>query len=180
MKDLLFERSRELSLKLLHFYGNFSTRCARSKNNWMRGVTFIELILVVSIMLILSVMAPIFYSRFLLQNSTLNAADQLVGSLRKAQMYSMMSKNGSGWSVNYGGIANTITLYQGAPPFSGRPNPVVDEKFELNSKVLVNGITDITFTRVTGKPNVTPTVTISSPGNNSQLISVNSEGVVNK
>ena len=140
-----------------------------------KGITFIELILVLAIMLTLSVMAPVFYSRFLLQNSTINATDQLVGSLRKAQMYSMMSKEGSEWSVNVS--SNTITLYKGSPPYV--PSSF-DEKFDLNPNVLVSGITDVAFARITGRPGSTTTVTISSPGNNPQQIIVNSEGVVNR
>src|SRR3990172_2374453 len=89
------------------------------------GFTIIELILVVAIMLTISVMAPVFYSRFLLQNAVANTVDQLTGSLRKAQIYSMMGKQGSEWSVNYS--SNTIPLYKGTS-FATRDS-TFDEKF---------------------------------------------------
>ncbi|MBI4038375.1 prepilin-type N-terminal cleavage/methylation domain-containing protein [Candidatus Daviesbacteria bacterium] len=143
----------------------------------MKGFTFIELILVLAIMLTLSVMAPSFYSRFILQNVVDNAKDQLSGSLRKAQVYSMTGKQGSSWSVNFG--SNTITLYKGTS-FPGRDSSF-DEKFSVNPNVSISWASDISFTKATGLP--TPasgaTITISS-GSNSKTVIVNSQGVVNR
>ena len=142
------------------------------------GVSFLEIILVVALMAILATMAPIFYSRLILQNAVSNTTDQLTGSLRKAQLYSMMSKQGSGWSVNYS--SNTITLYKGST-FLGHDTSF-DEKSDVNANVSVSGITDISFARITGLP--IPgggiTITISSSGNNSKTITINSQGVVSR
>lgn len=140
------------------------------------GVSFLELILVVALVSIISIMSPIFYSRFILQNAVFNTADQLSGSLRKAQLYSMMSKQGSAWSVNYS--SNAITLYKGTT-FSGHDTSF-DEKFDVNSNVSVSGITDISFARITGisQPS-TSTINISS-NNNSKTITVNSQGVASR
>lgn len=146
-----------------------------------RGFTIIELILVIAIISFLAVLSSPFYSRFLLQNAVDNTVSQLAGSLRKAQIYSMMGKQGSGWSVNYGGVANTITLYKGTTAFALRPNPSADETFSINPNVSVSGITDINFARITGMPAPTgpTTVTISS-GTNSKTIIVNLQGVTTK
>lgn len=142
----------------------------------MKGFTLIELILVLAIMLTISVMAPTFYSRFLLQNAVANTTDQMVGSLRKAQIYSMVGKQNSAWSLNYS--SNTITVYKGTD-FATR-NIAFDEKFSVNSNVSVSGMTDINFTRLTGVPTPsTSTITISS-GTNSDIITVNSQGVVSR
>lgn len=142
----------------------------------MKGFTIIELILVVAIMLTLSVMAPVFYSRFLLQNAVANTVDQFTGSFRKAQTYSMMGKQGSAWSVNYS--SNAITLYKGTS-FASRDSSF-DEKFSVNSSVSVSGITDVSFARFSGLPNPsTSSITVSS-GNNSKNITINSQGVVSR
>ena len=140
------------------------------------GFTIIELILVVAIMLTISIMAPVFYSRFLLQNAVANTVDQLTGSLRKAQIYAMMGKQGSEWSVNYS--SNTITLYKGIS-FASRDTSF-DEKFSVNSNVALSGITDVSFARFSGLPiPSTSSITVSS-GNNSKNITINSQGTVNK
>lgn len=142
----------------------------------MKGFNFIEVLLVVAIMLTISVMAPVFYSRFLLQNEVANTVDQLSSSLRKAQIYSMVGKQNDAWSLNYSN--NTITVYKGLV-FTSR-NPAFDEKFSVNSNVAVAGITDVNFARLTGTPTpLTSTIEISS-GNNLEQITINSQGVVSR
>jgi len=146
----------------------------------MKGFTFIEIILVVAIMLTISIMTPTFYSRFLLQNSVANTTDQLAGSMRKAQFQSMMGKNADSWSVNYS--ANTITLYKGNN--FGVRDPSFDEKFTVNPNISVSGFTDLNFAKVSGLPSPGPfplNVSISSSsGNNSDVVTVNSQGVVSR
>lgn len=144
--------------------------------NYHAGVSFLELILVVALVSILSIMSPIFYSKFILQNAVANTTDQMVGSLRKAQLYAMMSRQGDSWSLNYS--SNTITLYKGTS-FATR-DTAFDEKFEVNPNVSVSGITDLSFSKVTGLPTPTSsTITITS-ANNSETITVNNQGVVSR
>lgn len=140
------------------------------------GFTFIELLLMVVLISILAAMTPVFYSRFLLQNAVANTSDQMIGSLRKAQIYAMMSKQGSSWSVNYS--SNAITLYKGTN-FASRDSSF-DETFDLNPNVAVSGITDISFARLTGVPTPSSTTITINFGNNSDTITVNSQGVVSK
>lgn len=142
----------------------------------MRGFTLIELILVIAILSFISLFSAPFYSRFLLQNAVDNTVDELSGSLRKAQTYSMAGKQGSSWSVNFS--ANTITLYKGTV-FAVR-DTALDEKFSINPNVNVSGMSDISFSRITGLP--TPgsaAITVSSHGNSKTVI-MNSQGVVSR
>lgn len=139
------------------------------------GFTLIELLLVVAIITTVSILSGAFYSRFLLQSSVANTADQLTGSLRKAQIYSMSGKQGSGWGVNYS--SNAITLYKGTT-FSGR-DASFDEKFSVNSNVTVNGLGEVYFYQMTGTPSSALTVTVSG-NNNNQTITVNSQGGISR
>ncbi|MBI4084638.1 MAG: hypothetical protein HY431_01910 [Candidatus Levybacteria bacterium] len=144
-------------------------------NKYSHGFTFIELILSISFVLILSVLAVPFYSRFFTQNDVANTADVLVGSLRKAQLYSMMGKQNGTWGVNYS--SNTITLFQGST-FATR-NSALDEKFRVNSAVTITGLTQLTFVRITGMPSATPTIAVSG-NSNTKTITINRQGVVSK
>lgn len=139
------------------------------------GLTFIELILVVSILSIIALLTPSFYSKFALQNATSNTIDQLVGSLRKAQIYSMVSRQGDSWSVHID--TSEITLYKGNN-FSTR-NSGFDETFSLSPNVSITNLTDINFTRVIGIPNIASAqvVTVSSTNSNGS-ITINTQGVV--
>lgn len=142
------------------------------------GFTLIELILVVVVIAIVAVMSTPIYSRFLLQNAVANTTDQMVGSLRKAQIYAVTGKQGSAWSVNYS--SNTITLYKGTT-FSGHDSSF-DETFSVNPNVSIAGMTDINFARVTGlpAPSTGATITVSSSGNNQATITVNTQGVTSR
>ena len=146
------------------------------QKNTVHGFTLIELLLVISIVLIIGTFSVIFFSRFLTQNAVANTQDQLIGQLRKAQIYSMTGKQNSAWSVNYS--PNTITLYIGTT-FAGH-NTAFDEKFSVNSNISVSGITDVNFARMTGLPTpATSSITVSS-GTNSRNISINTQGVASR
>lgn len=143
------------------------------KNN--RGFTFVEMILVVALISIVTGMSVVFYSRFINQNAVLNTVDQLVGELHKAQIYAMSGKQNSNWGVNY--ASQTITLYSGTS-YVAR-NTAFDEKFNVNGTVSVSGLSDLNFARVTGIPTVSPTITISG-GNNTKTVTVSSQGGISR
>lgn len=139
------------------------------------GFTFVELILLVGMILILTTMSTAFYSRFINQNSVANASDQIVMQLRKAQMYAMMGKQNSNWGVGYS--SNTITLYRG-PVFSGH-NSAFDENFTVPISVTITGLSDVNFTKTTGVTSAS-SITISDQDGNSFTVDVNDLGVVSK
>lgn len=148
------------------------------------GFTFIELILVVSLVLILGTMGTSLTARFMTQNAVANAQDQLIGDLRKAQMNAMAGKQGCAtsacnWGVNYS--SNIITLYKGSN--FGARDQAFDEEFSVPGGVSITsstGILDWNFTRVTGMANNTPaTITISGNGTIKQ-VTVNGQGMVTR
>lgn len=139
-------------------------------NTLSSGVTIIELLIVILLISTIGLLSAPFYSRFLTQNAVENTKDQLVGSFRKAQVYSMMGRQNGTWGVRYG--SNTITLY-----LSG--NSAFDEIYNVNTNIAIGGFTEITFARITGLPSASPTITISG-GNNTKTITINSQGVVSK
>lgn len=134
-----------------------------------RGITLIELLLVISLILLVGLMSTAFYGKFVNQNAVQNAQNQITASLRKAQTYSMMGKQNGVWGVRYS--PSTITLY-----LTG--NPAFDENYAVNQNITVSAF-DITFAKITGLPSSSPTITISD-GINSKTITVNNQGVVSK
>lgn len=140
-----------------------------------KGFTLIELLLVMAIMMIVGSFSTPLYSRFLVQNSVDNHVNQLASQFRKAQLYSMIGRQNGNWGVTIS--EGNIILFQG-DSFATR-NTALDERFALNSSISISGFTEVVYTRVTGLPSATPTITLR--GNNSvKTITVNSMGVVNK
>jgi prepilin-type N-terminal cleavage/methylation domain-containing protein len=149
---------------------------SRFRGNDSRGFTLIELLLVVAILLTLTGMTPTFYNRFLLQNAVANTTDQLAGSIRKAQIYSMVGKQNSAWSVNYS--SNRITVYKGTN-FAGR-DQTLDEEFSVNPAVSITWASDIQFTKLSGSQSTAVTSVTISGGNNSDVLTLNNQGVISR
>ncbi len=138
-----------------------------------QGFSLIELLVVIAIVGVLGLMTTVFYSRFIIQNSVANMEDSLSATLRKAQMYSMMGKQNSNWGVTLN--SGKIVLFSGNT-YATR-NSAFDETISYNTAISINGFSDVVFTRISGIPNTTPTITIS--GNNStEQVQVNNQGVV--
>jgi prepilin-type N-terminal cleavage/methylation domain-containing protein len=145
-------------------------RFARSLRGIQKGFTLIELLLVIAIVLVLGGLTTPFYARFLNQNSIANALDQLAGQFRKAQIYSMEGKANTSWGVKIG--ANKIILF-------ATGNPAFDETFDYSSALSISGFASVTFAKITGLPDTTPTIILSATGN-SKTLTINSQGVINR
>lgn len=143
---------------------------------YSRGFTLIEFMLAVAILLILAGTAPVFYSRFLLQDAALEAADRLAFSLRNAQGYALSGKGGAPWGVAISG--GDIVLFRGAS-FAAR-TPALDRRVSLPANVSVGGFSETVFARVSGIPNAPATITITASGGVSRSLVLNAAGVVSR
>ena len=143
--------------------------------------TLLELLLVITIISSVGVVASGFMSRFVRQNEVANTVDQLAGSFRKAQIYSMMGKyNGSytTWGVNYS--ASTITLFV-KDPSSGIKNAAFNETYTVSSSVAISGFSEVAFDRMTGIPNPATPLTITVlGGNTTKTLTMNAQGIISK
>lgn len=151
-----------------------------------RGFSFIEIILVVAIMTILGTLGTVFYTRFLTQNSIANTTDHLISQLRKAQIYAMEGKqNGGSWGVNYTVSPKQVQFYlNGSSSFN--------ENYSVNSNITITNSSatpatfNLLFAHYTGIPSGTGitfplVITIQDTNtNNSESITINSQGVVSK
>ena len=136
--------------------------------------TVVELMLTIAIMGIISTFTFSFYTRFLTQNALSNTVDQMAGSLRKAQTYSMAGKQESNWGVNYS--SNKITLFKGT---SIGQDPAFNEVYDTSPNIAISGFTEIYFNRVTGLPSTIAAITITG-NSETKTITINEQGVVNK
>lgn len=143
-----------------------------------RGFSYIEVILVVAIVAILSLMGTVFYTRFLTQNSVANTTDHMISQLRRAQIYAMEGKqNGGAWGVNYTVSPKQVQFYlNGSSSFN--------ENYSVNSNITVSPTFNILFTHYTGVPTGATfplTITLQDANTNvSEQIQISSQGVVSK
>lgn len=139
------------------------------------GFTIIELLLVIAIVITLGTTSVVFFSRFLTQNAVITTQDQLIGQLRKAQLYSMMGRQNGNWGVVF--AANKITLFQGNS-YAAR-NAAFDESFSVNQNIDIANFSEIVFTKTTGLPSSSGLYTITGADSVKQ-VTVNAQGVVTR
>ncbi len=137
------------------------------------GFTLLEIILVVALLAISSgVVAPIYYSA---KNSDdlINTRDSLISSLRRAQLLSMAVKNDETWGLKINN--QEIIVFQGNDFFSR--NQDYDEIVRINRNINVEGIDEIVFLKLSGRPSVSDDFILTS-NNKTIEISVNQLGIV--
>ena len=130
------------------------------------GITLIEVLLVVALLFVVFSMSAIFYSNYYGYSAASVTMQQLAFELQKAQMYSVMGRQGSGWGVTY--ASGSIVLYAGASYAARNTNFV--ESYAVASSVLITGMNETDFARRTGFPNITSTVSITDSGRTRTLI----------
>lgn len=143
--------------------------------SFISGFSLIELLLVMALITVIGSFSAVIFSRFLTQTATTNFQDQMIGQLRKAQLYSMMGRQNSGWGVQFSG--NTLVLFKGNT-YATR-TPALDESFSENPNLSITGFSEIDFTKGTGTPSASGTFTIVG-NENSKTFTVNSQGVVTR
>jgi prepilin-type N-terminal cleavage/methylation domain-containing protein len=133
-----------------------------------RGLTLIELLLVISIIAILAGASTPFLSSTLTRNQASNAQDRVLGSLRKAQTYSMTRRLGEDWGVCLTG--GSVRLYAGSCS-----SPLQEENWTVPGVVSISGLDDISFSGGRGEPSDSAEIVIDSGVSGSTIV-VNQAG----
>jgi len=136
-----------------------------------KGITIIELLLIIALITILGTASSPFLSSFISRNNYETSTDKVVSTLRKAQGYSMSGKNQSAWGICLA-TGNKIRLYRGlctTPDFS--------EDFDIPDSVTISGLSDITFSILRGEPSSALTITVSTQID-SRTVGVNGAGMI--
>jgi type II secretory pathway pseudopilin PulG len=144
------------------------------KKLFSSGFTFIELLLVIALVLMISIPAAVFYTRFIYQMAVRDTSEGLEGMLKEAQALAMSGKENSSWGVKYD--PPSIILFQGNS-FSER-NPAFDEIFSINQNVEISGFSETVFRVISGRPAEALPQVVVSHGNIQESFSLNPEGAV--
>jgi Tfp pilus assembly protein FimT len=141
-------------------------------SNKLKGLTYLETILVVSIVIIMSVFLIPIGSR-LLQNVKTSATETLViSSLRKAQFYAINNKENKAWGVCL--TSNKIRIYT-----DDCESPTNNEDYTLVETAEIAGLEDIVFSRLTGEPNAEAQINLTTGINQELRITLNKIGGIN-
>ena len=153
-----------------------STPCVslRSPVRSQKGFTLLEMLLSVSIISILVAGSVPVYNSFASRNDLDIAGQQVVGALRRAQMYARGMDDDSAWSVRM--QSTNAILFKGTV-FASRDQGF-DEITTIPGSITVSGLSEVQFAKFTAAPNATGTITLTSNASDARNIVVNAKGRV--
>lgn len=144
------------------------------ENHEETGFTLLEVILFIAL---IGILAGTFFSVFTNFQITTDldlASLSLVQSLRRAQFLAQGVFQDSDWGVKT--ESERITIFKGAS-FSGR-DASQDEIIDFPSALEVSGNTEIVFEKLSGEPDLTGLITLSTTSGTNREISLNEKGTI--
>ena len=134
----------------------------------------VEVLLSVVLIAALSAITIPIYQSFQLRNDLELAVETVSQTLRRAQVLAESVSSDAPWGVF---VSSTgITLFQGSSFLSRVTSS--DEVFDLPSTIFPGGLQEFVFLKFSGEPQATGTLTLTSSGQDTRSVSVNSKGVV--
>lgn len=139
-----------------------------------QGFTLIELLLSVSVIMIIAGMSVPIYQLFQVRNDLDIATATIVQSTRRAQALSQAVDGDISWGINI--QSGSITLFKGES-YAAR-DTTFDEIFEVPTSITPSGIAEVVFTKFTGLPQTTGTITLTSNANETRTLVINQKGMI--
>lgn len=144
----------------------------------MKGFTFIELLIVLGILVIVTLVVTPFFSTSISTNDLQTSAWLLANDLRRAQAASMASQNNSAWSVHL--QADRHVLFEGGTYNASDPDnieTILPSTITISLISLNGGGSDVRFTKIRGGTNDFGAITLLDTNSGQTLVvNVNAAG----
>ncbi|MFH1200877.1 MAG: prepilin-type N-terminal cleavage/methylation domain-containing protein [bacterium] len=142
-----------------------------------QGITVIELLIVIAVLgIIFSITIPQFSK--MRENQVLKSTvSDIVSSLKKAQSQTLASLNSSSYGVHF--QFDKVIIFKGTVFSAGDTNNKtisIVTPASISNIALLGGGSDFYFNRLSGSPNITGTVTVSTTSY-SKIITISATGV---
>lgn len=138
------------------------------------GFTLLELLLSVALISALAGLSLPVYRTLLSKNDLDIAAVSIAQSLRRAQALSQSVDGDTTWGVKT--QSGSIVIFKGAS-YAAR-DTTYDEIFDVPTSIGFGGTSEIVFTKLTGLPQSTGTINLSSESD-TKPVTINEKGMVN-
>jgi type II secretory pathway pseudopilin PulG len=146
----------------------------KKRQEILKGITLIEIVLTMAIITILAGLATPFYMTVQTKNDFEITVSTTAHKIRRAQFLAQSGDKDSDWGIS---IANEeITLFVGENYTSRNSN--YDEIYLLPPTIEVSGLTELIFNKTTGIPKDTGTITFTSNLNETRNITINTKGII--
>jgi len=143
-------------------------------SNIHSGFTLVELLLTISIFAIIAVAAFPVSRAFQIRSNLDIAAATVAEAVRRAETLARGMDGDSQWGIY--AAANSITLFRGSS-YAVR-NVSFDEVSPMPSGIILPGVAELRFVKLTGFPTSAVALTITSADNETRTVTVNDKGMV--
>lgn len=143
-------------------------------SNMSKGFTIIEMMLSIAVIAIIAGIGTPIYQSTQVRNDLENASVAYAQSLRHAQILSRAMDGDTSWGVKI--QSGSIVLFKGVS-YATRDN-TFDEVSDVPTSITPSGVTEIVFTKFTGLPATTGTLTLTSSLNDIKTITINEKGTI--
>jgi type II secretory pathway pseudopilin PulG len=136
------------------------------------GITVLETLMAVTIFGILLATFPLYFD-YQETTTVSTALESSTQALRRAQVLSQAVDGDQTWGVYF--QSESITLFQGSS-YAARDSSF-DETQSISDKVTFSGLTEVVFDKLTGEPQSTGTLTLTTT-NETRTLTVNALGAL--
>jgi type II secretory pathway pseudopilin PulG len=144
------------------------------KINKNSGVTLLETILVIALVVGIAGMSAPLYQSFQVRNELDVTANTVVQSMRRAQALSQSGEQDSEWGVYM--ESGSVILFKGTSYLTRDTG--FDELFSVKDALVFTGLQEVVFDRLTGVTDSVGTATLTSSTDEVREIVVNAKGNV--
>jgi len=149
------------------------------KNFFQKGISFLEIIIVVAIIGILSAIVMPQFSKIKNAQIIKSASEDVLSVLNKARSQTLASLNSQQYGVHF--ETNRVIIFIGTVyDANSASNEIINISLPatISNISLTSGATEIYFNRLNGTPSKTGTITISIPSDSSytKIVTVSGAG----
>ena len=141
---------------------------------FIRGFTLVEMLLSVACLAIIFSMSIPAYRNLQVRNDLDIAASTIAQNMYRAQTLAQVGDGDMMWGVHVS--TGGILLYKGVS-YVAR-DQTYDENTSMPTSILITGLADVVFAKVTGIPQATGTVILTSQANEIRNVTINEKGMV--
>lgn len=139
-----------------------------------KGFTLIEVFLSLALIAVIAGIGAPLYQSFQARNDLDIAAQAMAHSLRRAQSLSQAVDDDSQWGVYI--QPGSTTLFKGSD-FATRDS-TFDEVFSIPTTIMISGVQEVVFEKLTGNPISFGTTTLVNSTNETRNVAINEKGMV--
>lgn len=138
------------------------------------GFTLLEVLLSIATITIIAGMSVPVYQSFQVRNDLDIATVTTAQSLRRAEVLATAVDGDTSWGVKI--QLGSVTVFKGVS-YATR-DATFDELFDVPGSLTPSGVSEVVFTKFTGIPQTTGTITFTSNANETRTITINAKGMV--